>query len=641
MNRARIIFLLSVLGAFLSGCSSSNGGPPPAPVLMISATSASFLATQGAAGSTAPAPIDLSNSGTGTLAFSAASDAPWLTVTPTSGAAPQTLQVSAAAGTLAPGMYAGHVTVTASGAAGSPATVTVSFLVAPPPSNSPLWAQWGANAQHTGAVDVAGQALTSQLADIVFDPFVNQQKAENVARFGEAVLTVHYQAPITDGNDVYMLVKSGSYTSCNPAGAWTSGTLCGPNTWETMVWNEARFSWIDDALTRVWTFQSDWKPPPNGSRLSGWEPVFHPADASDFVYVPGAGGTVWKVNKADGTSAAHINPFTGTGVVPASTFVAGPLTADAQGNIYYNVIELADPALGDVWKIDARGAWLVKVTPADMASIVPFATLVPGAPAGVGIQRAGINVAPAVATDGTVYTVSAAHLDRTTSFLVAVNSNLTPKWAASMRDLPIGAGGALGSARLSDLGSSSPTVLPDGSVLFGTISTIIGSRGNLFHFDALGAFLGSYDFGWDSTPAVYVHGGTFSIIIKDNYYSTSGPFYITQLDANLNIEWRFLGTNTQSCMRNPDGSLTCVDDHPGGFEWCINMPAVDANGVVYANSEDGNLFALPQGNSGIFTVPLANKFLNLALGAAYTPLALGPDGKIYTQNNGHLFVVGD
>jgi hypothetical protein len=26
--------------------------------------------------------------------------------------------------------------------------------------------------------------------------------------------------------------------------------------------------------------------------------------------------------------------------------------------------------------------------------------------------------------------------------------------------------------------------------------------------------------------------------------------------------------------------------------------------------------------------------------SAYTPLAIGPEGKIYTENDGHLFVVG-
>jgi outer membrane protein assembly factor BamB len=87
--------------------------------------------------------------------------------------------------------------------------------------------------------------------------------------------------------------------------------------------------------------------------------------------------------------------------------------------------------------------------------------------------------------------------------------------------------------------------------------------------------------------------------------------------------------------------VTCTSTNPNGFEWCINMPAVDVNGNVYATSEDGNLYVLPQGNSGIFTTPTQALFLNLAVGAAYTPLSVGPDGTLYTQNDGHLFVVGN
>jgi hypothetical protein len=30
-----------------------------------------------------------------------------------------------------------------------------------------------------------------------------------------------------------------------------------------------------------------------------------------------------------------------------------------------------------------------------------------------------------------------------------------------------------------------------------------------------------------------------------------------------------------------------------------------------------------------------------AVDAAHTPLSIGPDGKVYTQNNGQLFVVGN
>jgi outer membrane protein assembly factor BamB len=146
-------------------------------------------------------------------------------------------------------------------------------------------------------------------------------------------------------------------------------------------------------------------------------------------------------------------------------------------------------------------------------------------------------------------------------------------------------------------------------------------------------------------------------VIKDNHYSEVGSycdveaicpadrnasnpdspeeFFITQLNRNLGVEWKFKNVNTQSCSRNPDGSITCVSDHPNSFEWCVNALVIDANGVVYVNSEDGNLYAINQGGT------LRQKiFQQLALGAAYTPASLGPDGKIYSQNAGHLFVVG-
>ena len=86
--------------------------------------------------------------------------------------------------------------------------------------------------------------------------------------------------------------------------------------------------------------------------------------------------------------------------------------------------------------------------------------------------------------------------------------------------------------------------------------------------------------------------------------------------------------------------MQCVSDHPEGFEWCVNTPVVDGNGVVYANSEDGRLYAIGQGHEGVFTAPAQSLFLNLAIGAAYTPLSLQPNGRILTQNNGHLFVIG-
>ena len=186
------------------------------------------------------------------------------------------------------------------------------------------------------------------------------------------------------------MTKTGTYKSCNPPGAWANGSACGPNTWSTEQWNETRYSWSNGSLVPVWTYASDWKPEPNGSALRGWEPVFHPVDANGFIYVPGAGGTVWKVTQDFGTSAAPINPFAGMNNVTASdTYVAGPLTADSAGNVYYNAIELANPADGDPWQTDVLGAWLVKITPSDATSVLSFAVLVPNAPAGTATNCPG------------------------------------------------------------------------------------------------------------------------------------------------------------------------------------------------------------------------------------------------------------
>jgi hypothetical protein len=59
--------------------------------------------------------------------------------------------------------------------------------------------------------------------------------------------------------------------------------------------------------------------------------------------------------------------------------------------------------------------------------------------------------------------------------------------------------------------------------------------------------------------------------------STGNDFFLTQLDANLNVEWRFQNTD--------------------GYEFCINMAAIDSSGNVFANSEDGSLYEIAQGNS--------------------------------------------
>ncbi|HKQ07699.1 MAG TPA: hypothetical protein VJ464_21410 [Blastocatellia bacterium] len=563
------------------------------------------------------------------------------------------------------------------------------------PGGGVSWPQWGHDASHSGSINVVGQSPNQVLADIVYDPFVEQEKASGENVFGEADLFVHYQTPLVDGNDVFMEFKSGTYTDLT--------------TWETQTWNQRRLNWQNGHLVQVWNFQSDWKPVPFGGPF--WEPVYHGVLAGNFFYDPGFGGTVYKLNRANGSVVARYNPFGNN--VDANTYVAGPLTADSAGNVYYNAIKLAN---NNPWGKDVVGAWLVKIAANGTISKVAFSALTPGAPAATdqckvqfansqlpwppspdavpttincGSQRPGINVAPAVASDGTIYTISRTHFATRYGYLVAVNPDLTLKWSASLRDhlndgcgVPVSLGGQLppngapggcrvgahlgvdpgtnesGPGRVLDDSTSSPVVAPDGSVYYGAYTLYNYAQGHMMHFDAAGNFLNAFRFGWDITPGIYAHDGTYSVITKDNHYGGGSycgveqfcpedrnaqnsdgypeAYFVSSLSPNLTLEWAFQNTNTLSCTRQPNGSVTCVSDHPRGFEWCVNAPAIDSHGVVYANSEDGNMFTLnPDGT-------LKKKiFQQLAIGAAYTPASLGADGKIYSQNDGHLYVIGN
>ena len=483
------------------------------------------------------------------------------------------------------------------------------------------WLQWARNAQHNGSTSVVGIIPGTELADITYDPFVAQAQAES-----KGELLAHYQVPLVDGDHVFMEFKTGTYTSCDPPGSMQPYP-CGPDSWDGEVWNERAYQWQNGSLVETWNYASDWKPEPNsnaGGRneskagLFGWEPVFHAAAGGGFIYVPGASGSIHKLRESDGTVVKDFTPFGNH----ANVFVSGPLTLDAAGNLYYNVLALDNEF---PWTAEPRGSWLVKISPAGFVTKATYASLIPNAVQNCfgglipcGLQRASINVGPALSPDGkTVYTVSHAQFIPWSAYLIAANSDdLSPKWDTYLYG-KAKAGSAL---FVLDIASSTPSVTPDGSILFGAINAV--SRGFMMKFSPSGQFLAAFDFGWDSTPAIYAHDSTYSVVVKNNYYGTQGPYYITQLNADMVPEWSF---------RND----TIDADHPRGYEWCVNAPAVDANGTVYANSEDGNVYVIAQGGNKV-----GKMFLRSAIGAAYTPIAIGPDGKVYAENDGDLFVLG-
>ena len=522
------------------------------------------------------------------------------------------------------------------------------------------WPQFGRDATHTGSAPNAAQPLQVVAASVVMDPFADIQRA--IA--GDSLL-VHYATPLIDGDDVFVEIKGGTYTAGD---------------WSTQTWGVQALRWQGSALVPRWTVVSDWKPVPfvGGGVGPFFEPVFQPVLANGYLFMPGMGGSVLRVGRDSGQIIDRIG---GPQPLDSSTFVSGPIVADAGGSLYYNVIALART---QPWNNDVRDAWITRITPAFAVSMGHFSNLVPSAPiptaqcfgsfafselpwppspnavpptSTCGSQRPGINVAPAVAPDGTIYTISRAHLNSRYTYLIALDATLTPKWSASLRDRfndgcnvllpPNGTPGGCregalqgvdpsdntpGAGRAVEDSSSSPLVAPDGSVFYGAYTRYNYVQGHLMHFSASGTYLGAYRFGWDITPAIFPRTNGYSIVTKENHYPvgsycdaptqcpnvrrpTDPPgYFVTRLDESLAVEWT---------VRNPNDQ-----------EWCVNGPAIDRNGVSYVNAEDGFLYAI--GTDGKIRESIR---LTESLGQAYTPVAIDDSGRVYAEKAGKLFVV--
>ena len=544
-------------------------------------------------------------------------------------------------------------------------------VASPAPETCDQWLQWGNGPAHDGRSCAAGQPLAAVLADIVIDPFVADEQADVGGD-----LAVHYQVPLVADDHAFLMEKRGTYTRCAPVTDPTNQVRCFQPQDATRLssqgWAETRYDWIDGELRWRWTFDSDWKPPPYN------ETMFQPAVVGAIVAVPGAHGSLWELDAETGAIAQHVEPFSPE--FTPDVYVAGALATNGE-SIYYNAIDRAT----------ARG-WLVEVAFDSSTRVASYDALVPSAPratdlcygnyavdpkhptllppldrsgnvipppqAPCGSQLPGANAAPAVAADGTIYVATHAAYNESYSFIVAIDSaTLTPRWAASLRDrlrdgcglwarctpgAPIGVDpstGQLPAGMVDDMSSSSPVALPHGGVIYGALTFYNAVRGHLMAFDADGHYIDSYGFGWDTTPAIASDGARDRIVLKDNHYidnATPGPYYITELDAmTMQPVWQLANTETKSCYRQPDGTMSCSTDHPNGFEWCVNAPAIDVNGTIFANSEDGNLYSIASDGT-----LLSRVFLVRPLGASYTPVSLDPVGRVYSLNNGHVVVVG-
>ena len=485
----------------------------------------------------------------------------------------------------------------------------------PPLVNGPAWSGFARDAQHSAQ----GAVATQTLARTRWQTEVDVAPQYNL----DGSLPIHYGSPvISSHNTVLVPVKTGS------AGGYRV---------------EAR---VGASGALIWSADSDYILPPHV-----WTPSFNIAlTGSDRVVLPGAGG---KIIYRDGVDAVagtvRSAVFYGAETYAAAKSVYDsviiintPLTIDTQGNLYFGFIALGPNPAGLTSGIarigsDGNGSWIAATTAAADATL----------------SRVAMNAGPALSPDEkTLYIVATTDVPlnaRATGFLVALDATtLAPKSRAMLRDPATST-----PAWVNTNSSASPSVGADGDVYYGVLEANAPAhnlRGWLLHYDStLAVVKAPAAFGWDTTASIvaasmvpsYTGASGYLLAIKYNNYggigTGDGKNRMAIVDPNS------VQTDAISGVPVMKEILTILgpsldSDYPGGVrEWCINSAAVDPlTHSVLVNSEDGMLYRW-----NLVTNTLSEKFrLGSALGAVYTPTAIGPDGAVYAISNAVLYAVG-
>ncbi|MDP3736569.1 MAG: hypothetical protein Q8R02_04220 [Hyphomonadaceae bacterium] len=484
----------------------------------------------------------------------------------------------------------------------------------PMPVSGPAWFGYGRDAQHTAVSAIASQIF----GDIAWTTAVDlaPQYSPNGA------LLTHYGSPVVSTNNTVVIpVKTGANGGYRIDGrdGVTGGLL--------------------------WSMATDYLTPPHN-----WLPPYNVLlTQQGRVYAPGAGGKLLVRDNADaasstlathvfyGAAAYNANPAAFNGSVVINT----PLTADAQGNVFFGFqVTAANPAglVSGIARVspDGVGLWVGAATAAADASI----------------QKPAMNCAPALSNDGgTVYIAvnTAAGAGTQRGYLLALDSTtLAVRARIALTDPYL-----LIPARISDDGTSSPVVGPDGRVFYGVLEAQFGThnaRGWLLQFDALlnpAGVPGS--FGWDVSPSVipasivtsYTGASTYLLAQKYNNYwavgTGDGLNRLAVLDPG-GAQADPIRPSVQ-VMREVMTILGPTRDGNSANsrrEWCINTMAADPlRRSVLANNEDGILYRWD-----LATNTLTEDIrLNSGLGQAYTPTLVGADGGVYAISNATLYAI--
>jgi hypothetical protein len=502
---------------------------------------------------------------------------------------------------------------------------------------SPVWPGYGGNAQHTA---LAPAGLTYEpLASVRFATPVDY----NPVYSGNDLL-IHYGSPmVTVGGEILVPVKVGA----------TGGF---------QVEAHSPFTGNTD-----WVAQTDYilPPEPNGTWTPDFEPTLTvlPGSGIQRLYIPGPGGTVYYIDNPEANNSGNITgQFSFVGMTAylglqatlnADVYINTPITADNQGNIYFGYYVAAANPLG-------IKSGIARITPTGVGTWISA-----GAAAGDQTIAAVVtNCAPALSNNFSTLYIAVDHGlgGGFGGYLVSLNSTtLAPLNKVNLTDPATGA-----PALLSDDGTATPLVGPDGDVYYGVLENPFpghNDRGWLLHFSFnLTTIKTPGSFGWDDTPSIvpasyvpsYTGTSTYLLFCKFNNYvnvgSGDGQNKIALLDPssvqNDPIK------NTVKVMKVVDTALSPTVSPAPNFpnartEWCINSAVVVAgNGTttdasIFVNNEDGVLYRWDLGFGSIKPILQRPGFrLTGGLGEAYTPTIIGADGTIFAISNATLFAIG-
>jgi hypothetical protein len=487
------------------------------------------------------------------------------------------------------------------------------------------------NAQHTAVYQPAAQDVNTIHWQTLVD--LNRQ-------YSGTDLLIHYGAPlVTASNTVIVPVKTGA----------TDGFQV-----------EA----FDGATgTAKYTLATDYTLPSHN-----WTPSYSPALAQTTsgtrLYYAGAGGTIYYIDNPDSNTpdtpvhevfyTTLANYQANASAFNSSIFIDTPITADSNGAIFFGfrVQGMAPAPLSTTQsgyaRIDANGNAIYVLA---------------GTAAGdSNIARDSHNSAPALSNDSsTVYVAVKAGSTDYYGYLLGLDSTtLATKYKVFLKDPRNG-----NAAGILDDGTASPMVAPDGDVYFGVFGNPYnGSRGWLLRFSGdLSVEKTPGGFGWDYTPAIvpasmdpaYTGSSSYLIFSKFNNYAdpsapsgddfSDGINKIALLDPNATEVDPHATSNGLLVMREVLTVPGPVADPPNvgssspdaTREWCINTAAVDpATDSIFTPSEDGHVYQWCLGMNSLESALT----LGTGIGEAYVPTVIGPDGTIYTINNGTLFAIG-